>query len=340
MPYKSPEARRLEKLIETITSYPLELLEAERPLLNIKWFDYRFLSPEQANKRFFRIYQEVYRRKFRAEIDMERADKVSGVHALTLSTDPRERTQLMAARQRADATGLPYELYVESAFDFLLRRGDHRKRFPRPNQLHGSPASAHLLIAFLKERYRDYLSFGLMKVEHPAYLISHYEGLPSQDDYRRFIFQHVLHEGMAWDRAIRTYVYDRAQVPLEVFKNACPPHNFDQAIASVTADLNRFPIQAQTSSEKHRAQVWPTCFGMHYTIDVSSPECSQCPLMAACQKVANVVLGQAAAITGVADPARDYQRRLTRNRQRKCRLRKAASEPNAEIGHKVGSLPT
>jgi poly-D-alanine transfer protein DltD len=113
---KSPEQLRVDSLIETIQQHPTDVLEAERRLYSTKWFDYRFMSSEELNRLFTKIYQQVYRRKFAAEVDMQFAKNVSGVHVLTMRKSQRERSQLVIARQRADEFGIPYPVYIEAAF--------------------------------------------------------------------------------------------------------------------------------------------------------------------------------------------------------------------------------
>lgn len=319
---KCPKRVRVDCLIETIQQHPTEVLEAERRLTAIKWFDYRFMSPKEANGLFTQTYQKIYRRKFAAEVDVERAEKVSGVHVFTMKDDARERSQLVAARQRADELGISYPIYIEAAFDFALKRGDKRKRFPRPNQLHGNTKSTPLFIAFVMARWKDQLTGILARVEHPAYLAENYREIPAQDDFRRFVLNYVKEVNMPLHRAIRTFAYERQQVPAELFKSITTEKAFERAMEIVESDLNHIPVDAITHIPFTSTHRWPTCFGMHYTLDPSSSECASCPQMQGCKMLGELILEKASAQAGVADPAGDYKRRIDRERQRRCRANK------------------
>lgn len=243
---ESPEHRRIDALIETVQQHPTDFLKNERQLMTVKWFDYRFLSPKAANRLFLRTYQEVFRRMFAREVDHERASKVNGVNAMTVKRDARQRSQLAAARQRADRLGISYPCYIEAAFDFALQRGDKRRFLPLPNELHGSPKAAPWFAQYVEQRWQEQISNGLVCVEHPAYLIENYRGMPAQDAFRRFIRDHVEQVSMPLDRAIRKFTYERKQVPADLFKSMVAEDKFAQAIEIVESDLQHHPLDDDT----------------------------------------------------------------------------------------------
>ncbi len=317
------EVDRIVSLIETIQQHPEDVLKNERYLMSKKWFDYRFLSPKQANKAFLKAYRNAFRRSYAQEINRDRAECYNGVRARNFADSAREHSQLVIARQRADALGVAYPIYVDAAFDFALRKSDRRKRFPRPNELHGNAQSAPLLAKHVLETWQKRLAEGVVRVEHPAYLISKYRGLPAQDDYRRFVLQLVKSKNMLWHRAIRTFTFDREQVPIEFFKAHIPEDQLEQEMERLECDLRHHPVshENQMTSEQ-LTLLCPSCFGMHYTFDAASDECSACPVAQSCLKTGNMVLKRAAAESGKLDPAGDYKRKLSRERQRKCRERK------------------
>lgn len=319
---KTPEHSRMVSLIETVQQHPVAVLEAERQLTAVKWFEYRFMSPKKANRLFTECYQKVYSRKFAEEVDVERADSVSGVHFFTMKGNARERSQLVTARQRADRLGIPYPFYIEAAFDFAFRRGDKRRRFPRPNQLHGNRASERLCEQFIIKRWNEYIANGLFRVEHPIYLIENYRGLPAQEDFRRFVVDHVRQTNLPLHRAIQKFTYDRQQVPAECFRTLVSEEVFNNAMEIVESDLQIFPVVTIPHVPLTSTQRWPTCFGMHYALDPSSPECASCPQIHGCKFLGDLVLKEAAAQAGVDDPAGDYKRRMDRERQQRCRANK------------------
>lgn len=328
---KSPEHTRIESLIETIQRHPADVLEVERRLMTVKWFDYRFLSPKEANRLFARTYQEVYRRKAAENIDREMASKMSGVHFLTMKISARERSQLVAARQRADEFGMSYPAYIEAAFDFALRRGDKRKSFPRPNQLHGNEKAAPLFAKYVMKRWQELLSDGLVRVDHPAYLIENYRGMAAQDDFRRFILDQVKQTSMPLHRAIRMFCFERKQVPVDSFKSIVSDEQFERAMENVESDLNHIPIEDIAPVPVTSSQLWPTCFGLHYAHQPLSSSCASCLQAPNCKKIGDLVLSKAAAQTGVADPAGDYRRRMDRERQQRCRDRKRKAKDAARF---------
>jgi hypothetical protein len=329
---KSPDQLRIRSLIETIQQHPTEVLQAERQLYGMKWFDYRFMSPHDANMLFARTYQEIFRRKFAAEVDSQSVENVSGIHLRTIATNARERSHLVAARQRADEFGIAYPVYIEAAFDFALRRGNKRKKFPRPNQLHGNDASADLFAKYVTGRWREHVMAGLARVEHPSYLIENYRKIQAQDDFRRFILKHVQEVSMPLHRAIHIFSYDRKQVPAEIFRSIANEEVFERALAIADSYLSDGPIAEVVSTSWGSTECWPTCFGMHYTHDPSSKECSSCPQRQGCKKLGDVVLSEASKQCGVDDPAGDYDKRMDRKRQQRCRAKRRAQTDDSGSG--------
>ena len=334
-PIKSPEELRIRANIDAMLQNPVPVLEAERELMTKKWFEYRFLSSRECNRQFLNDYQTIFRRKFAENIDAASAGNVSGANTRTMKDDARERSQLVAARQRADALGTPYNVFIEAGFDFALKRNNERKALPRPNQLLGNDQTSNYVVKYILNRWDEMLSNRLFKVEHPAYLISSYRNLPAQNYFRKFIIEQVKQTSMPLDRAIRKYTYDLGQIPLEVFKESFPEEMFDRAIQSVESDLLIFPVENTDASPVRKVDLLPTCFGLRYTYDPSSSECSLCPIASNCNNVGQLTFGAASKQAGVDDPAADYDRRLARERQQRHRAKKREAKLLA-----VGGLST
>ncbi|WP_421522113.1 hypothetical protein [Ochrobactrum quorumnocens] len=342
-PVKSPEHLRIRANFDAMLQNPVPVLEAERELMTKKWFEYRFLSSKECNRQFLKDYQTIFRRKFAENIDAASAGNVSGANSQTMKDDARERSQLVAARQRADALGTPYNVYIEAAFDFALKRNNERKALPRPNQLLGNDRTSDYVVKHILTRWNEMLSNRLFKVEHPAYLISSYRNLPAQNDFRKFIIEHVKQTSMSLDRAIRKYTYDLCQIPLDVFKESFPAEMFDRAMQSVESDLLTFPVENPTASPLKEMHLWPNCFGLHYTYNPSSSECSSCPQASNCNKISQFTFGAASKHAGVDDPAADYDRRLARERQQRHRTKKREAKLLAAGGlgtYKQGNTST
>lgn len=318
---KNPEHVRFENLIDDMLQNSDITLIAERNLLSKKWFEYRFYSPSQADRCFLKAYQNIYSRKIAENIDRDLARNARGAHSKTIEHNTRERSQLRAARQRADEFGMPYPVYIEAAFNFALLKSDKRKHFPRPNELHGNSEAAPWFVDYVMKRWHELLADGLFSVEHPAYLIENYKDLPAQNEFRAFIVQHVQHENIPLHRAIRKYTYEKRQIPLDVFKNNFPEALFQQALKIAESDLQHHPVDVERVIPIGKSQLWPTCFALHYTCTPTSPECSSCPLLPGCQKTGDSLVAKAGVKIGIADPAADYEKRLARDRKRRQRER-------------------
>lgn len=114
--------KRLADLLWMARNIKREDITRERNLLTSKWFDYRFLSPLEATELFVEAYRAQYKIEFTREIDRSHADAVDGVRLEQLYNDPKMRTQIWRARQRADETGMPYDVYMQASFNFASRK--------------------------------------------------------------------------------------------------------------------------------------------------------------------------------------------------------------------------
>ena len=120
------------------------LLKNEPDLMDLKWPDYRSLTPSKANLKFAQCYQESFREKYTDTnvngIDLRQfgLDDPSNRHGLPANSrcKRREVGAIHKARQRADRCGLPYKSFIGFCNAFLMKRG--YTRLPRPNQLLGS----------------------------------------------------------------------------------------------------------------------------------------------------------------------------------------------------------
>lgn len=323
-PYR--KGRALD-LIEMLTHFSSSSLAYERHLLETKWFDYRFMSPVAATKLFLSKYQEIFRRKFRQELDMERAGSVSGVDLKRFENDARERTQLWVARQRADALGMRYDEYIEAAFDFGSRR--KRKFFPRPNQLHGGEASIEALQAFRAEFWEDRLSSGAVVVDGHEYRVETYRGLPAQDAYRSFILERAKAACRPWGQLMEIYCVQRRQVPVETFAPLMSAETFERerAYAGRAGRFTPEPVPEHTS-----ATLWQSCFGVPGARDPYSAPCSGCPQSAGCEGLSQRITRLVEQRCGTRFPADDRQRAAARDRKRRQRQREkenAGAQPQA-----------
>jgi hypothetical protein len=111
---------RVSQILCTSAMLARKDLRIERDLNRQKWFDYRFMSPIEATLQFRKLFQEVYRRKYSINIDSEEAERKTGVAKKLSRAD---LTSFWRARQFADGLGVTYEVFLEAAFQALIRRG-------------------------------------------------------------------------------------------------------------------------------------------------------------------------------------------------------------------------
>ncbi|TDH35065.1 hypothetical protein E2A64_15230 [Pseudohoeflea suaedae] len=322
--------KRLEDIAWAAEKIDRKTLALESELVTTKWFDYRFLSPQACTRLFLETYQTVFRRHFAAEVDRDQAKHVFGAHSLSYRNDPRARTQMWMARQRADELGIPYDLYIQASFEFAVKR--NRKRLPQPNQLHHPGSAAELWAKFLDEQFKEHLADGLFTVEHASFRVENYKNLPAQDDYRSFVIRQVKAQSMPPHRAMQRYCCDQRQLPVELFKDVINDEIYEQALTRLEWDNPHFPPPPLPAP--HRTDQWPSCLGIPGAQDDSSSPCSECRLADDCTRLSNAILRQVMNRTGSEDPRADDKRAKARERQRRRR-----SRLNAEKLHAMHKQP-
>jgi hypothetical protein len=172
---------RLNKLLLTSPRLARKDLRIERELNRKKWFDYRFMSPMEATLQFREIFQDVYRRKYSINIDSGEADQKTGVSKKLSRAD---LTSFWRARQFADSLGVTYEVFLEAAFQALIRRG--WERLPHVNQLYGiknHDAIVHAVKALWAEQIRCRFTFSLLS----HYRLEVYRDLTAQIDHLNWV---------------------------------------------------------------------------------------------------------------------------------------------------------
>ncbi|WP_326894423.1 hypothetical protein U8P73_36690 (plasmid) [Rhizobium beringeri] len=115
-----------------------------------KWFDYRHMTLLQATHKYMEVYGDIYRRIFAREFDRERAEHIRPLNFDTIlgalrpdgQVDTKKVTkakkQLVGCwrgRQVADMLGCPYEVYIDLAFTYRMRRWK-QNNMPQPLHLY------------------------------------------------------------------------------------------------------------------------------------------------------------------------------------------------------------
>ncbi|MEM5495441.1 hypothetical protein [Hoeflea sp. AS16] len=321
MPDKRDEIR-FSRLGWSAENVPAEVRAAEPDLMMKKWFDYRFISPEDATLLFIRHYQDVFRKKFAEYNDVERAKHVQGIDQNKYLSDDRTRTQVWKARQRADEFGIPYDFYIWSSFEFALRR--KRNMFPQPNQLHHPGKAEEYWLEYLATKWGQALEAGVYKVTHPAYRIENYKDLPAQREYRQSVCERGMESGNRLPNYIRQYAIDWKQVPAEEFEKYVTPEVFERAMESVQSDLRHFPPEEPDEATVSTTQLWPSCLGLPGSYASTNPVCAACPMASKCAVVSRFIEGNVSARRPAVDPKLEAKREKAKLRQRRKRERDRA----------------
>jgi len=173
-----------------------DALALELDLFATKWFDYRHLTPWQATRLYIDQYQVVYRRVYARHFDRERAehikvltldDVIEGIkNPLDAKRYTKSKRMLSAGwsgRQMADLMGIPYEIYIELAFEFRLRFWN-QSYLPQPQHLYNERD-----VERIQERWEEMQASLLYVSQHPAYNTANYCGAAYQHDYHEWLFR-------------------------------------------------------------------------------------------------------------------------------------------------------
>lgn len=172
-----------------------QTLQFETDLFATKWFDYRHITPLQATRLYIQAYEDVYRRHYAQNIDKNVAkhvrvmtieDVFNGLQAPQSSTYKKAKlhfTSYWHGRQMADLLGIPYEIYLDLAFEYRLRYWN-RPYMPQPQHLYSD-----MIVDRIQQRWPELQAARLYTSDHPAYLMENYQNLPQQNDYHEWLLK-------------------------------------------------------------------------------------------------------------------------------------------------------
>lgn len=163
----------------------------------LKWFDYRHMTPLQATIAYMEAYGGVYKRIYAREFDREKAEFINPINidGILAALRPggqsdakkvtKAKKQLIGCwrgRQIADRLTIPYDIYIDLAFTFRMRRWQ-QNNMPQPQQLY------HMItVEKIAERWEELQASRLYLAEHSCYLVQNYQDLPQQNAYHEWIF--------------------------------------------------------------------------------------------------------------------------------------------------------
>jgi hypothetical protein len=308
---------------QTAARFRREDLVPERELHTRKWFDYRFMSPKEATNVFRAEYQKVYRRKYASNIDTEKSLNKYGVRAGIPETHKAEFTSFWRVRQSADLLGMPYDVFLEAAFEDLLR--GRFQRIPYINQLMGK-YQARIAVA-ATDRWEEQCQSRLMYSLLPHYKQESFHGLAAQIAHQDWVLAQLKSRS---DSTIGRACFTLRILPEERVRLQFGDERLENARAHAAGEV---PEVLESLGPR---QLLPSCVMLPGARDISSPECSSCKVATFCTRAEASVLGSVITVTGVADPRAERQRKLGRERTRKSRRKaKLAAEAKSDIGEKT-----
>lgn len=161
----------------------------EASLYKSKWFDYRFLSPVKATRLYARVYQAEYKNMYRRYFDSHAAAYVKAIKYPDIFDYAREKkanksvlTGLWRGRQFADALGMPYQTFIENAFDLTLRHWPHSFK-PLPTNLY-----AEFVIEKMVDLWAEIQLTDDFVAEDERYTNAWYIGTREQNDHHEWLF--------------------------------------------------------------------------------------------------------------------------------------------------------
>lgn len=319
--------KRLSRLVKVI---PRKHRAAEAVLLVKKWPAYRFLDPLQATTVFKEKYVEAYKHAYKTNIDLEKGDQIKIATGFKSWVQNSYLTQMWTARQAADMLSMPYEAYLEFAFNFALAR--NRLHLPQPNQLGPNEKTSAAWFGKLEEFWTaDRRRLALTRMEPMAqYGLHHDQGLPAQTRFRQELVAAEEGGSHALDGFIERNVLALCYLSLE----QCSGLGAEAvSLAAERARRSFGGIPHEHESFGH-GDLLQSCFGLPGAEDALEeepalrPHCESCPVRAACTDLRDKVVASVMAGTGSGEPIDEHRKRV--NRDRVTRFRNNRKRENLE----------
>lgn len=194
---QEPRATRLEDDLMAMKFIKKELLQGEVSLYKTKWFDYRHLSPFRATCLYIEAFGPIYRQFYARYFDRATAENIQPISLDRVlrgleaeETKAKRRfAYLWRGRMAADMIGMPYELYLNCAFEYRLRFWN-RRYMPQPQHLFD-----YLDLEKIALRWQELQETDNFVSEHPAYLIQNDVGAEHQRAHRIWVVNQALKRG-------------------------------------------------------------------------------------------------------------------------------------------------
>lgn len=307
-----PEQRRVAEGCFQRTYIAPELLAREAALLQSRWIGHRYMTPLQATQQFSEAYLAAYRRVWARHFSATEATGKRPIEASFAMNDLADMTSLWKARQRADALGMPYDLFCEIVMERWIV-GRKAKQPPLPNQL----CSGKLFNGWMRGRptWAETSERLFLSDWDERFFVE-----PISDDPVHAAAMRVLHADVLYakDRPARLARYLSAGGPLT---KARADTMFDPTLVRDALPLVVEPTHVGIATDAYL----PACMGNR--TDERDAPCRTCPFTAQCSALKREVTRKLIAIGGSGNPRADRRRQKDRDRKRKKRdeLRKKSA---------------
>lgn len=285
-----------------------ELLEEEPELLKTRWPEYGYLSAFEATEAFTRTYVELYaelRGRF-VDSDPHRCP----VEPDFVLNDPGTMNALFAARQFADALGLPYPGFIRALSNSLLTDGMYR-RVPLPNHLYpalGDTESRALRHAVrFRDQFLEARSAAFQESWDARFLAKNFRGDPAQQRAIDFMVEQA--KRAPYTPLLKVWLRSGWISP------ATARENFSPAV-SETAITEAGPLSDVAPTEG-LPPYRPHCLGLYSS---KGGACDSCPWKGKCNTLVSYAQQEQLRISGYADRSQRL-RADARERQRRKRIR-------------------
>lgn len=242
------------EMLDSLLAYAIQKgdLEAARPLFASKWWDYRFVHPGHCFYLFADHYRqacEKWRIKFgvaswrhlRSSDDPifkpERVIK-GGSTKLTmimkpgkdarpkrLLTDQPYRTSLWRSMCFADSYGIPYDRWIDWAFQFAF--DTQWKHMPQPANLTGVRT-----VEFILARWAEDTAELMVIPTDPRFLVDNYIAHPVQDEFQDWLLKLIGARSLP-EAALANYLSNEPMICLDRARSVLGDDVTDRAIQRI-----------------------------------------------------------------------------------------------------------
>ncbi len=337
MPTKNDAiSSRLDDLIKMRTLLHPREWKNEGTLMMQRWFDYRFTSPLSLTLQFGKIYQEKLRAHLRRHDDVAKAETVNGTKTYIPTEPAKWFTVLWKARQRADEFFLPYDAYIEFAFDFSSRR----KRYwtMLPSQLHPSSKNNEAWLECYEEFYNDRappLIRGAGAIAQ--YRLENNLDLPAQIQFREIMLEVLMDSPRFMSDKIAERVHAKRHIDISSALELVNEDDRGKVEKDALSSFNDGFWSAEPVTKLTAAELLPSCFGVFETINAEGSPCSSCPMAKQCQAFGRKAMSVTERLTGAASPV--WENKKARNRKNTANSRQRAEEALSGTGNILSNAP-